>query len=249
MRGFGRFVARLGGAYVPGVDMGTTIEDLAAIGEVAPDVSCDHVDPSPYTALGVMAAFEAAVAASDMGDLAGLQVLVQGAGHVGSSLARQLAERSVRVMIADVDAARAAAIAKEVGGSVVPVGAVTATPCDVLAPCATARVVDQDNVQTLPCRAIVGAANDVLAHRELDRLLAARGVVYVPDFVANAGGVVQIHAIRSGWDEPTTEREVLRIGERVLELLQRARSEGRTPLEAAEALASERIGRDVRLPN
>ncbi len=249
MRGFGRFVARLGGAYVPGVDMGTTVEDLAVIGEVAPDVSCDHVDPSPYTALGVLAALEATVAATEMGELAGLRVLVQGAGHVGSSLAIRLAERSAHVMVADVDAARAEAVAKEAGGSVVRVDAVTSTPCDVFAPCAAARVVDDRNVDTLPCRAVVGAANDILAHRGLDRRLAARRVVYVPDFVANAGGVVQIHAIRSGWDERATEREVLRIGDRVTELLQRGRSSGRTPLEAAEELASERIGREVQIPS
>jgi leucine dehydrogenase len=249
MRGFGRFVARLGGAYVPGVDMGTTVEDLAAIGEVAPDVSCDHVDPSPYTALGVLAALEAAIGASGIGDLAGLTVLVQGAGHVGRSLALRLAQRSARVMVADLDLARAQAVAKETRGSVVPADAVTSTPCDVLAPCAAARVIDHKNVDTLPCRAVVGAANDVLAHRDLDRQLAARGVVYVPDFVANAGGVIQIHAMRVGWDEPTTEREVLRIGDRVAALLLRARSEACTPLEAAEALASDRIGREVRIPN
>lgn len=251
MRGFGRFVARLAGAYVPGVDMGTTIEDLAIIGEVAPDVSCDHVDPSPFTALGVLAAIEAAVASAGMGggDLAGLQVLVQGAGHVGRSLAVRLAERSARLLVADVDAARAEAVANDAGGIVVPVEAVTSTPCDVFAPCAAARVIDDDNVDTIPCRAVVGAANDILAHRGLHRRLADRGVVYVPDFVANAGGVVQIHAIRSAWDDSTTEREVLRIGARVGELLERAESTGRTPLEAAEEIASERIGRPVRLPS
>lgn len=249
MRGFGRFVARLGGAYVPGVDMGTTIGDLALIGDVAPDVSCNHVDPSPYTALGVLAAIEATVECAGMGALRDLSVLVQGAGHVGHSLAVRLAERSARVLVADVDLARAEAVAKETGGDVVPADSVTSTPCDVFAPCATARIVDEANVGTLPCRAIVGAANDVLAHRDLDRRLADRGVVYVPDFVSNAGGVVHIHAIRSGWDDLTTEREVLRIGDRVRELLRRSASSGRSPLESAEESASERIGRRVQIPS
>jgi leucine dehydrogenase len=248
MRAFGRFVGRLGGAYVPGVDMGTTVADLATMREVAPDVSCDHVDPSPYTALGVMAALEAGAAAAGFPGLAGLRVLVQGAGHVGRSLALRLAEREAVVMVADIDAARASAVAKETAGTVVPPEAATSTPCDVLAPCAAARVIDGANVDALPCRVVVGAANDVLAHRDLDRRLAARGVLYVPDFVANAGGVVEIHAIRSGWDEEATEREVLRIGTRVEQLLAAAGA-GRTPLEVAEVVASDRLGRDVQIPS
>jgi len=249
MRGFGRFVARLGGAYVPGVDMGTSVEDLAVIGEVAPDVSCDHVDPSPYTALGVLAAIEAAASASGIGNLEDLRVLVQGVGHVGESLALRLAARGARVLVADVDAGRAERVAKETGGVVVPPDAVSSTPCDVLAPCAAARVVDERNVGSLPCRAVVGAANDILARRGLHRHLVERGVVYVPDFVSNAGGVIQIHAIRAGWDEQTTERAVLRIGERVADLLAKAASSGLTPLEAAEEDASARIGRKVEIPS
>lgn len=248
MRGFGRFVNRLGGAYVPGVDMGTTIDDLATIGQVAPDVSCNHVDPSPYTALGVLAAIQAAADVAGFSELEGVRVLVQGAGHVGQSLAQRLAALGAHVLVADVDEARAAAVAKETKGEVVAPEAVTSTECDIFSPCAIARVVHDRNVHTLPCRVIVGAANDVLAHRALDRRLAERGVLYVPDFVANAGGVVQIHAIRAGWDEVTTEQEVLRIGPRVVELLQRSAATGRTPLEVAEDIASERIGRAVQIP-
>lgn len=248
VRAFGRFVARLGGSYVPGVDMGTTVADLATMREVAPDVSCDHVDPSPYTALGVMAALEAAAAGAGYAGLAGLRVLVQGAGHVGRSLALRLAERGAEVLVADIDAARAEAVARETGGSVVAPGAATSTPCDVLAPCATARVIDEGNVDSVPCRVVVGAANDVLAHRGLDRRLAARGVLYVPDFVANAGGVVEIHAIRSGWDEAATERAVLRIGTRVELLLRRAADAGARPLEVAEEMASVQLGRRVQIP-
>lgn len=248
MRAFGRFVHRLGGDYVPGVDMGTGVEDLAVIGEVAPDVSCDHVDPSPFTALGVLAAIEAAAVTAGFGGLEKLRVLVQGAGHVGHSLACRLADHGAEVMVADVDDVRARSVADETGGVVVPVAEVSSTECDVMAPCAVARVVDDDNVGTLPCRIVAGGANDVLAHRLLDHRLAARGVIYVPDFVANAGGVVQIHATRSGWDAATTQREVLRIGERVGALLRRSESAGRTPLEVAEDIASERLGRAVQIP-
>lgn len=248
MEAFGRFVDRLNGAYVPGVDMGTSVEDLALIGKVAPDVSCDHADPSPYTALGVLASIGAAVSVSGSDGLSGVRVLVQGAGHVGRALARLLAERSARVLVADVDSERAAMVAAECGGAVVPVEAVTTTECDVLAPCATARVVDDRTVDHLRCRIVAGAANDILDHRQLDGRLAARGILYVPDFVANAGGVVQIYAVRAGWDEATTEAAVLRIGERVGRMLRRALAEGCTPLEVAERVASEKLGRPVHIP-
>ena len=104
------------------------------------------------------------------------------------------------------------------------------------------------DVSTDRAAAAAGAANDVLAHRQLDGRLAERGILYVPDFVANAGGVVQIHAGRAGWDEAGTEAAVLRIGERVEGMLRRASAEGCTPLEVAERVASERIGRTVRIP-
>lgn len=248
MEAFGRFVDRLGGAYVPGVDMGTSVEDLALIGKVAGDVSCDHADPSPYTALGVMASIQAAATAAGFDGLSGLRVLVQGAGHVGRALAAYLAARSAHVLVADVDRDRATLVAQEVAGSVVPVDAVTRTECDVLAPCATARIVSDETVEHLSCRIVAGAANDILAHRQLDSRLAERGILYVPDFVANAGGVVQIHAVRAGWNDAATEAAVLRIGERVAAMLRRASTDGCTPLDVAERVASERIGRTVTIP-
>lgn len=254
LRAFGGFVARLNGAYIPGVDMGTTVADLAEIGTVVPDVSCDHVDPSPWTALGVFAGIGAAVAEVDGRDpadpslLAGTRVLVQGAGHVGQALARHLAAAGAAVAVADVDRARAERVAAEVGGTVVDPEAAAGHPCDVWAPCATARVVDAGNVATLGSRIVVGAANDVLAERRCAALLAAHGVTYVPDFLVNAGGVVQIHAVRSGWDQDQLEEAVRRIGDRVHEVLTLARSSGRLPIDVAEELASGQLGRAVGLP-
>jgi leucine dehydrogenase len=246
LRAFGGFVARLGGAYLPGVDMGTSVEDLAVIGHLA-TVSCDHEDPSPWTALGVMAGIEAAL--SNIGrDPVGAHVVVQGAGHVGADLVRRLTEAGCVVSVADVDPARALALAEEFGARVIDPLAALTTPCDVLAPCATARVITRSNVDALRCRVVAGGANDVLATPDVARLLAQRGIVYVPDFVVNAGGVIHIHALRSGWGADKLEGSLLAIGDRVGALLARAERTGCTPLAVAEAMASHRLGHTLSLP-
>lgn len=244
MHRFGAFVARLGGAYLPGVDMGTSVADLALMAEAGAEVSCADEDPSPWTALGVFAAIRAAVAQLDGREqLDGVRVLVQGAGHVGAALARDLAQAGAHVLVADVAQERAQALAAELGGEAVAPEDALETPCDVLAPCAIARVVNAETAGRLSCRVVAGAANDLLADPACADVLAARGIVYVPDFVSNAGGVIHIHAMRAGWDEPRLRDEVLAIGARTHELLDAAQADGTTPLATAHAWARERIGR------
>lgn len=235
MRRFGDFVARTGGAYIPGVDMGTGVEDLALIGEAGGTVACDEHDPSPMTAIGVACAVRAAVRHVDeRDDIEGVRVLIQGVGHVGSALARDLASDGAAVIVTDVDEARAAELAREVGGSCVPTGVALETSCDVFAPCAVARVVSEDTLERFGCRIIAGAANDTLADASLAGDLADRGITYVPDFVANAGGVIHIHAVREGWDDAALQRALQRIGDRVIEILAEAEATGATPLAVAE---------------
>jgi leucine dehydrogenase len=168
-------------------------------------------------------------------------VLVQGAGHVGATLARLLAEDGAEVLIADVDVARAAEVAAAVGGSRVDADDVLHVRCDVFAPCAIARVIDPTTVDRVACRIIAGAANDTLSEPGCAAALAERGVVYVPDFVANAGGVIQIHALASEWDDDRTRAEILTIGDRVRTVLEDAAQAGITPLQAAVALAQRRL--------
>lgn len=244
MRSFGEFVAEAGGDYLPGVDMGTTTADLAVVASSGADVSCSDEDPSPWTAAGTHAAIAAAVEHELGADsLDGVSVLVQGAGHVGGALAARLALDGAQVLIADADPVRAQEVASASGAQVVDPAEVLETPCDVFAPCAIARVLDPETIARLDCRIVAGAANEVLAGDGCDELLAARGIAYVPDFVANAGGVIQIHALRSGWDVDHLAREVERIGERVETLLERAERAGTTPLAEAHALAARRLRR------
>jgi leucine dehydrogenase len=246
LRAFGRFVDRLGGTYIPGVDMGTSVEDLAVIGGVAHEVACDQEDPSPWTALGVFAGIGATLSCTGT-NLAGAHVVVQGAGHVGADLARRLAVAGCRVSVADVDPVRAHAVAREVGGRVLDPGAAVTTPCDVLAPCATAKVIDRSIVDSLQCRIVAGGANDVLATDDVAALLARRGIVYVPDFVINAGGVIQIHGLRSAWGHDKLEGSLLAIGDRVARIVSEADRSGRTPVALAEDMASDRLGRPIGL--
>jgi leucine dehydrogenase len=248
LRAFGRVVHQLDGAYLPGVDMGTSVEDLAVIATVAPNVSCDHEDPSPGTALGVFAGIEAAIEHADGNGLAGKSVVVLGVGHVGHVLAEHLSRAGARVMVADIDEGQARMVARSVGGTQVSVDQALTADCDVLAPCATAGVVDEITVGRLGCRVLAGAANDVLTHRSYSAVLAARGITYVPDFLINAGGVIQIHAGRSRASEAALRRSILAIGERVSRTLRSGEATGRTPVEVAEEMASEKLGRTITLP-
>jgi leucine dehydrogenase len=248
LRAFGSFVDRLGGAYLPGVDMGTSVADLAVIGGVAREVSCDREDPSPWTALGVFAGIRAALSCADQ-DLDGSHVVIQGAGHVGADLARRLAGAGCRVSVADVDRTRAASVARDVGGSMVDPQEALTTTCDVLAPCATARVITHSNVDALRCRIVAGGANDVLAAHDLAGLLAGRGIVYAPDFVINAGGVIHIHALRSEWGPDKLRESLLAIGDRVAGIITEGRRRRRTPVAVAEEMASDRLGRPISLPD
>jgi leucine dehydrogenase len=246
---FGEAVNRLGGAYIPGVDMGTSVSDLAVIATVAPWVSCNHEDPSPATAVGVFHAIAAAVRHTWGRDLAGVRVTVQGAGHVGSALADLLAERGAAIGVADIDPLRADTVARRVGGVVVAAEDATRRACDVLAPCASARVLRADSIHALRCGIVVGAANDVLAERSDADLLAQQGIVYVPDFVSNAGGVLQIHAERAGWDTERLDRALAALGPRTFDLLDEATATRALPLHVAEGWVSDKLGRTVTIPD
>ncbi len=236
MERFGEFVRRTGGAYLPGVDMGTSIDDLQAMGDAGADVSCNHDDPSPWTAVGVAASARAAVEHVDnRKGIEGTRILIQGAGHVGAALAHDLAGDGAEILVSDIDTGRAAAVAAAVGGTTVPADHALETPCDLFAPCSVAKVVTPETAELLQCRMIVGAANDTLSDPGCATLLAAREITYVPDFVSNAGGVIHIHSLRAGHDENRLRADVMRIGPRTREILETASGTGETPLTIATA--------------
>ncbi len=250
MQRFGEFVLRTGGAYLPGVDMGTSVTDLQTMADSGAEVSCNAEDPSPWTALGVAAAIRAAIEHVDQRDgIQGTRVLIQGAGHVGAALARDLAASGAEIVVADIDAERASRVAAEVGGSNVAPDAVISTACDVLAPCSVAKVIAAETVPQLRCRMLIGAANDTLDDDGCATLLARRGITYVPDFVSNAGGVIHIHALRAEHTEKRLRSDVLQIGSRTREVLETAAGSDHTPLQIAvervrRILADARVAAD-----
>ena len=244
---FGQMIARTAGSYVPGVDMGTLLEDMQTIrDDGGARAFCDEVSPSPFTARGVYAAMRAAaVHHHGEGGLSDLRVVVQGVGSVGEEVARLAHGDGARVTLADIDTARAQALATELGGDTVPTEAAPFTEADVFAPCAVARVVTRDTIDRIPARIIAGAANDTLDSPDCADALQAAGITFVPDFVANAGGVIQVHGGVAGWSDEETLAAIDRIGERVTGLLEAAEAEGITPVEAALRRADAALGRTV----
>jgi glutamate dehydrogenase/leucine dehydrogenase len=241
LRAHGRFIQTLGGRYIPGIDVGTEQADIEVIAREADVVSCIGRDPSYYTALGVFEVIRAALAAAGHArDVAGRRIAIQGVGHVGAYLARLLADAGASLVVADLDEERARGVAAEVGADVVGADEIVATRCDVLAPCALGGVVNDASLERLACAAIAGAANNVLAERRHAAELAARGIVYAPDYLANAGGLVFVEADLAGYDDEQLERRVRGVGDRVAHVLASARERGITPVEAADRLAEER---------
>lgn len=240
---FGDFVARTAGAYIPGVDMGTTPEDMRTIETRGARAFCDEVDPGPFTARGVYAAMRAAVRHALDRDMVGVRVTVQGTGHVGTSLAKQVAADGAVVTVADIDLARATKLAEELGrgSTVADPSEAPFTDCDVFAPCAIARVLTAENAGRVRARVVAGAANDTLDSPEAGAALRTAGITVVPDFVANAGGVIQVHAGVAGWTDQQRDRALEQIGDRVADILAEADDRGITPEQAARDRAARHL--------
>jgi leucine dehydrogenase len=246
LRRYGALVESLRGAFGTGEDLGTTPEDMAIIAETTRYVHGVEgegrvADPGPFTARGVRRGIEAAVrAVLGRDDLAGVSVLVQGVGDVGFPLARELAERGTRLLVSDVDAGRLARAVEQLDATVVPPDEVADTACDVFAPCAIGSVLSAATIPRLRCRIVAGSANAQLdTPADADRL-HARGIVYVPDYVVNAGGALAfaLHG-RGERDAEALLARQDKIGEIVAALLAEAAAEGTTPL----AAAARRVGR------
>ncbi len=238
----GAAVESLGGLLRTAGDFGTTESDLRAMERRTQYVSCDPqgIDLEGATARGVLLAMREAAVSIGFEDLNGLDVIVQGVGAIGSVLVRDLVEHGVRVRVCDVNEERTQAAVDAYGVEIIGLDDLVRTPCDVFAPCALSSVVDAAIAATIPCKVICGAANNPLSEDSVADVLAARGVLYVPDFVANAGGVIE------GMGDAVLELDdrtalIERIAETTRAVLEAARERNETPLAVARALAQARI--------
>ena len=249
---YAALVDSLRGTYVTAADMNTGAPDMDVIGERTTHVlgrsreRGGSGDPAAGTALGVFHGIRAAWRyASGSADLDGTAILVQGAGSVGDRLADHLAEAGADVLIADVDEGRAEKTADRVGGTVVGPESVVGTACDVFAPCAAGSVLTPQTIPRLACRVVAGAANNQLGTSEDAALLAQRGILYAPDYVINAGGVIHLAGYETlGWDEARMRARLAGIGETLAGIFGTADAERITTVEAADRLALARLAAD-----
>jgi leucine dehydrogenase len=246
---YGELVESLGGTYRTSSDVNTGEADMDVIAERTRHVfGCSVAkggagSPAPPTARGVYHGIRASVAHALGADaLAGVRILVQGAGNVGSRLAEFVVDDGAEVLVADVDDARAGAVAEQVGGTVVAADAVYDTACDVYAPCALGGTLNAETALRLRCRIVAGSANNQLAVPEAPDLLAARGILYAPDYVINAGGAVGIVGLEQfGWTDAEVEAALAGIGETLSEIYAQADEAGTTTAAAADALVATRL--------
>lgn len=240
---FGAAVASLEGRYVTAMDSGTETADMDAIGAGTRFVSGRsgaEGDPSPFTALGVARGIEAALASLDA-PLAAARVAIQGTGHVGAALATRLADAGAELLLADPVTERVEAVAAATGGRVLAPDALPRAECDVFAPCGLGGVLEPALLPELRCRVIAGAANNQLTAPALATDLARQGVLYVPDFMINAGGVIHAALAWSGATPAEIGARVEAIGATVGKVLAGARRRGLLPLQVAAEIAEARL--------
>ena len=242
LRRYGEHVASLGGSYRTAGDMNISPEDLDVVAETCPWVygtTGRGGNSGRGTARGALHAIRATVEhAFGSPELAGRTILVQGAGAVGAVLASELADAGARVLVSDVDEQRAAAT----GCETVPPERVLETEADVYSPCAVGGTLDAVSIPRLACRAVAGCANNQLAEAEDAERLQERGILYAPDYVVSAGGIIQLIGLEDeGWDEAQLEQRLAGVGDTLRTLFAEADATDVTPAEAADRFVRRRL--------
>lgn len=246
---FAEVLNHLDGMYFTAEDVGTSTADMDFLRSLTPfalGISPERGgcgDPSPYTARGVVAAMVAGwQASSGTESLTGVRVAVQGAaGKVGSDVAKLVADRGGQVLVADIAAQHVADLAAEIGATVVDPAEILGVECEILSPCAMGGVLTEGSVPKLRCAMVCGAANNQLGSDEASRLLLERDIDYVPDFVANAGGIIAIAEERTGFDAGRARERADAIGDVVRAIVDEARTRGESALAVARRRATERL--------
>lgn len=249
-RAFGTFVNDLGGHYITAEDSGTSLEDMEVIRAVTKHVTGvapEHGgsgDPSPYTALGVRRGIEAcAQFVLGTTSIQGLHVTVQGVGHVGYHLCKELHALGAKLTVADVDPHKSQRAQRELGAEVVSLDQIFDVECDVLAPCALGSALNDVTVPKLRCKIVAGAANNQLAEPRHGDDLMQRGILYAPDYAINAGGLINVATEIEGYDAEKSRARVMQIYDTILEIAERSRRAMKPTYVIADMMAQERLAR------
>ncbi|HSS10110.1 MAG TPA: Glu/Leu/Phe/Val dehydrogenase dimerization domain-containing protein [Acidimicrobiales bacterium] len=248
LRVYGRFIDSLGGRYITAEDVGTSQTDMDLIFRETRNVTGvsrafgGSGDPSAATAYGLLWAMKAVLETLDgVDELTGRRVVVSGVGKVGTALVRHLVEERADVTVADVDDTAVARVVKDFGVQPVPVNDAHTVDSDIFSPCALGGACNEKTIAGMRCRAIVGSANNQLATPDDALRLADRGILYAPDFVVNAGGVINIAEELVGYHRERAYANICRIADTTKRVLATAQRHCITPTAAAEALAHRRI--------
>jgi len=248
-RKFGESVEALGGKYITAEDVGTSTKEIAYIMQKTSHVAGRPLeagglgDPSPFTAYGVFLGLKAsAKEAFGSDDLSGRKVAVQGIGHVGKYLVGHLTKAGAKVIITDINQDNLHAVANEYGAAVVGIDEIYDQDVDIYAPCALGATVNTETIKRLKCAVIAGAANNQLADEQLHgQMLLDRGIIYAPDFLINAGGVINCYREVKNLSEQETQKYIDDIYNKTLQIFARAKEEKVPTQEAAIRMAKERI--------
>jgi leucine dehydrogenase len=248
-RAFGRYIEGLGGRYITAEDVGTSVNDMVHIFHETKYVTGipfelgGSGDPSPVTAYGSFCGIKACANVRYGSDsLEGKRIVIQGAGHVASTLAKHLAEAGAKVFITDIYADKAKQVAKDTGATVIDPNEVFDTPCDIFAPAALGGVINDKTISKLKCEIIAGPANNQLADEDKhSQELAERGILYAPDYVINAGGLINVASELEGYSQTRALKQAENIYNTLKKILLRSTELGITTNEAANHVVEERL--------
>lgn len=246
-RTFGRFIDGLGGRYYTAEDSGTGIEDMEVVRTVTKQVvgtGGGSGDPSPFTALGVRRGIEACVHLKlGRSSLEDIHVAVQGVGHVGYQLCRELATQGAKLTVADIDPLKAERAKREFGANLVPIERIFDVECDVLSPCALGSALNDDTIPRLRALIVAGAANNQLAEPRHGDDLNARGILYAPDYAINAGGLINVALELQTYDAAKAREQTMRVYDIIHEIGQRSLHSLTPTYRVADLIVEEKLAK------
>ncbi len=247
-RAFGKFVEDLSGHYITAEDSGTGLEDMEVIRTVTKHVTGVDVanggsgDPSPFTALGVRRGIEACVKFKlGKTSLEGVHVAVQGVGHVGYHLCKELHAAGAKLSVADVDPLKAERAHREFGAQVLPLEQIFQVPCDVISPCALGSALNDKTIPHLKATIVAGAANNQLAEPRHGDDLHARGILYAPDYAINAGGLINVAEEVTGYDAKVSRDKTMKIYDTIWDIAERSAKLHSPTYRVADTMGEEKL--------